>query len=386
MIMNLCKNYLNNILMSHKYNKYLNKKSVHKLWESNSIPKKKIFDFIISIPCYDEYDYLFETLESINKQDSNLLKNTLVSLVINNSNKENQKIIDNNKKTFQKLLEYQSNYEFLIIDAFSKNNSIDEKDAGVGMARKISIDMTLQYSKSDSIICFIDADTKLSKKYLNTIYSSYIENQWEAATVDFKHLRDEPETVDYINNYEKFLKSTSINLKNSGSPYSYVPLGSTMICTKNAYIAVGGMNKRKAAEDFYFLQELQKTMGIFYIDDILVHPSSRYLNRSYLGTSTRLKQSLKGELNIDTLYYSKQSFNILSKWIASALNSNKTSYANILERCNKIDSKLSKVLISLNLEKAWDGITNAPTKEHFEKQFHRWFDAFKTLKLLKYYS
>ena len=111
-----------------------------------------------------------------------------------------------------------------------------------------------------------------------------------------------------------------------------------------------------------------------------------YLSQTDVEHPGREEVISKGELDIDTLYYSKQSFNILSKWIASALNSNKTSYANILERCNKIDSKLSKVLISLNLEKAWDGITNAPTKEHFEKQFHRWFDAFKTLKLLKYYS
>ena len=52
-----------------------------------------------------------------------------------------------------------------MIDAFSINNSLNEKDAGVGMARKISVDITLPYSRSDSIICFIDADKNNYKNY-----------------------------------------------------------------------------------------------------------------------------------------------------------------------------------------------------------------------------
>ena len=39
-----------------------------------------------------------------------------------------------------------------------------------------------------------------------------------------------------------------------------------------------------------------------------------------------------------------------------------------------------------NFKKAWEGITNSSSNIHFKKQFHRWFDAFKTFKLLKYYS
>ena len=372
--------------MNHKYKKYFDNKSTHRHWPINGNYTNKTYDFIISIPCYDEYDYLFKTIISIQKQNNELLKNTLISIVINNSESENQKIIDNNAKTFQKLFEYESSLEFIVIDAFSKKNSINDKDAGVGMARKISVDVTLPYCKSDTIICFIDADTKLSEDYLDIIHASYIKNQWKAATVDFEHLRDEPETIKIISNYENFLKSTAKNLKKSNSPYSYVPLGSTMICTQNAYIAVGGMNKRKAAEDFYFLQELQKAFGVFHINNILVYPSSRYLNRSYLGTSMRLKKCVDGALDINSLYYSSKSFKILSIWIETALNSEKISYEEMLKKCQEIDLDLSEILISLNFKKAWKGITNSSSATHFKKQFHRWFDAFKTFKLLKYYS
>ena len=75
-----------------------------------------------------------------------------------------------------------------------------------------------------------------------------------------------------------------------------------MICTLLSYISVGGMNKRKAAEDFYFLQELQKYNDIHQMKSIIVRPSSRYAERSYLGTSTRLKMSLDGKLDIDSLH------------------------------------------------------------------------------------
>ena len=162
--------------MNHKYKKYLDKKSVHLIWPPNYLPEKKLFDFIISIPCYDEYEYLFKTLDSINKQDDMLLKKSLVSIAINNSNKENQKIINNNKRTYNKLVVANYKFEMLIMDAFSENKSLDEKEAGVGLARKIAVDNTLDYSHSNSIICFIDADTELSKNYLTVIHSSYIEN------------------------------------------------------------------------------------------------------------------------------------------------------------------------------------------------------------------
>ena len=378
--------YLKNILMNHKQKKYFDKKSVHNIWSDDKKLKKEQYDFIVSIPCYDEYDYIFKTLESINNQNIDLLKNTLVSIVINNSESEKKEVINNNIKTFEKLILNEYNFEFIAIDAFSKNKSIKDKDAGVGMARKISVDIALQYCHTNTMICFIDADTKLSERYLKSIRASYIKDKWEAATIDFKHLRDEPKTIELINDYENFLKNTSENLKKSNSPYHYVPLGSTMLCTKDAYISIGGMNKRKAAEDFYFLQELQKSIGVFYINEVLAYPSSRYLNRSYLGTSTRLKKSLDGELDINTLYYSSKSFEILYLWIETALNSEAASYQEIVKKCNEIDLNLSEILISLNFEKAWEGIIDTPSYQHFEKQFHRWFDAFKTFKLLKYYS
>ena len=35
-----------------------------------------------------------------------------------------------------------------------------------------------------------------------------------------------------------------------------------MTCTAKSYVATGGMNRRMAGEDFYFLQKLAKTDGV----------------------------------------------------------------------------------------------------------------------------
>ena len=54
-----------------------------------------------------------------------MLKNTLVSIVINNSNNEKQSVIDNNNKTYKKLLESTFRFECVVVDAFtSKKKSI----------------------------------------------------------------------------------------------------------------------------------------------------------------------------------------------------------------------------------------------------------------------
>ena len=59
-----------------------------------------------------------------------------------------------------------------------------------------------------------------------------------------------------IKKYENLLKIAN-NINNTGSPYGYVSMGSTIVCTSEAYLAIGGMYPHKATEDFYFLQSLQ---------------------------------------------------------------------------------------------------------------------------------
>ena len=69
-----------------------------------------------------------------------------------------------------------------------------------------------------------------------------------------------------------------------------------------------------------------------------------------------------------------------------ALESQTITSSDVLEKSKEIHQELPGFLTQYNFKKAWDGIVEAPSDNHFTMQFHRWFDAFKTFKLLKIFS
>ena len=367
--------------------KYMNKRGVVGPWEIKPKPQKS-FSQIIVIPSYAESDFINKTLNSINNNDIDYLKSTLVIIVINNSTKSDDSIRINNQHTFDKIRLKNFNFSFGIIDAFNKGFEISEKYAGVGYARKIGIDLALNYIESSNTIIFcIDADTLVNKNYIKIVVDYFKYKQCKAAVVNFCHLYSTNLLEQKaIIEYENFLKYTAKSLRKAGSPYGYVAMGSTMICTVQAYCAIGGMSKKKATEDFYFLQELSKYSGIKRISQKLVYPSSRRDYRVYLGTGFRINQILNG-FKIDNLYYSERSFTLLSSWLQLATNSSNLLLHDLIKKINSIDNQLYVFLKNQGLEKIWNNLQkNTKSTFHFRAQFHRWFDGLKTLRFLKYFT
>jgi hypothetical protein len=158
-----------------------------------------------------------------------------------------------------------------------------------------------------------------------------------------------------------------------------------MTCTVSGYIAVGGMNRMKATEDFYFLQELTKhfeEMNI--IKNKLVYPSSRLSSRVYLGTGYRMQQSSEG-FNINELYFSKDSFKKLKEMLNIIKKSYKLDLRELLAKTGQV-SELNNFLKKQGIERIWGSLIKNVDENKFISQFHRWFDGLKTIKFLKYYS
>jgi hypothetical protein len=165
-------------------------------------------------------------------------------------------------------------------------------------------------------------------------------------------------------------------LREAGSPYAFHTVGSTIVCTPEAYVAVSGMNRRQAAEDFYFLQQLAKTGTFASIAFTTVYPSARASHRVPFGTGRSMTQALDGERTSDRIY-------------------NPASYE-VLRECLEIPSKdpglplaqlehpeLIAFLRNNGFEPAWNRIQSAAGSARQRTfQFHTWFDAFRTLKLL----
>ena len=258
----------------------------------------------------------------------------------------------------------------------------------MGLARKIGIDLILPHlATPQSLIFCTDADIIVDKRYLEKILEYFHTNNAKAAMVGFRHLESTDSKLEKaIRQYEKYLLTTAQNMRDARSPYGYVAMGSTMVCTTEAYCAVGGMPRKKATEDFYFLQELTKYCGVHSIPEILVYPSPRPISRVYLGTGFRMKQAENG-FNFSTLFYSDDAFDLLAQWLKLGNSAWKSNLADILEKSNTINPFLTDFLKQEKIQAIWTKIqSNAPSNSHFSQQFHRWFDGLKTIRLLKRFT
>jgi len=258
------------------------------------------------------------------------------------------------------------------------------KNAGVGLARKIGMDLCLPYCKPATIFCCLDADTLVDPAYLAVINNYYHDRKPAAAVVNFEHINSpDSSTEKYIRLYEKFIHDTARQLKDVGSPYGYHAIGSTITCTAEVYAAVGGMPRKKAGEDFYFLQEIAKYRSVHTIKEKLAFPSARLSKRVHLGTGIRMQQALDG-LNLNNLFYKKDAFIKLGYWLTLGTNSFGQDLKILLEQSESIHAALPEFLKQERIEKIWPGLQGAASStQQFSRQFHRWFDGLKTMKFLK---
>ena len=372
---------------NQNFNKYCKQKVLTEYFNPYILPIKKKYDFFIIIPAYNEELYIHHTLDSINCQNSNLLRNTLVVIVINNAVNTKKEIKNNNQRTFDSLIDLKYNFEMIVIDCYSSKCALPNTIAGVGLARKIGMDFCISYATYHSLFCSVDADTLLNQKYLYTINKEYIKYNFYTAVVNFSHQKNNNTKIQKaIRDYELLLKDIANNLYIIGSRYGFVSMGSTIICTMKAYISVGGMPAKKATEDFYFLQKLAKYQIIHQIKEILVYPSSRAEERVYLGTGFRMNNinkniffndlyvNPKAYIEIENLYKTiKNKWNYKSTEIISSLAKNNSKLCQYLKKNNFIDI-INKVQ------------NNVMDQDHLMDQFHRWFDNFKIYKFLKSYD
>lgn len=371
------------------FNKYIIKNSFHRFGQVHKKPTKQFYNRFIIIPCYSEYNYLFKTLDSINNQNKKLMSDCLVVIVINNHQEDPHDIKTNNNKTFFKLVNQKFNFEFITIDCFSKKNMLNKKLSGVGVARKIGLDYCLLYAKDKkSLFCSLDADSLIAKNYISKINSFYRNKNFGAAVVNFRHQKSKDKLLEAgIRKYEKELKKAAKNIHNTGSPYGYVSMGSTIICNAESYIAARGMPKKNATEDFYFLQALAKHTKIEKINDILVYPSPRDDQRVYLGTGYRMKEYKENKI-FKNLSFSNRKYKVIKNIILLVKTHSKNDFKHLKEKLdNHLDQKSVKFLLSKGLENTWNQINqNSTNKKQFMLFFHQWFDGLKVIQFLKQLS
>lgn len=274
-----------------------------------------------------------------------------------------------------------------------KDFNLPKKHAGVGLARKLLMDEAVRRfemvgNKNGLIVCF-DADSEVEENYFITLEKFFLENEKiEAAGLHFEHPFEElPENSSErkaIVDYELHLRYYIQALKFANHPFAFHTIGSSMVVKNSAYQAYGGMNKRKAGEDFYFLQKIIPHGGFGEIYETKVIPSPRESNRVPFGTGKAVGEFLNQKAteyntyNFEIFKALKPLFESSAFFYDSDLKGFKTF---ISENCELLYEFFEENNLWLNFEEVKKNTNNIKS---FEKRYFNWLNAFMALKMVHY--
>ncbi|MBD81264.1 MAG: hypothetical protein CL840_20270 [Crocinitomicaceae bacterium] len=355
-----------------------------------NIQPRENTQLIVVIPCFNEPD-LIPSLSALLKCEIPSEISVEVIVIINAGTHHSQDIKALSEGTYQKAVTWaeennSQELRFLIY----QNNELPKKHAGVGLARKIGMDEAVdRFSQIDQeegvIVCF-DADSQCDSNYLKAIYTEF-KNKPKApgASIYFEHPlsgnEHDQQVYDGIVWYELFLRYYHQALKFTGHPQAFHTVGSSMAVKAWAYQKQSGMNKRKAGEDFYFLQKIIQLGGFIEINSTRVIPSPRTSDRVPFGTGRSMLEYLGGE-RLD-VSYSFRSFRDVKLFVELV----EMEYEGQKRFGTEFKSRLPESICSfLELNDFDDRINDmllyGTSVETFSKRFFNWFNAFRILKFI----
>jgi hypothetical protein len=313
-----------------------------------------------------------------------------VVFVVNNRDDATGAEKGDNQRSLARLRQFRSSVPFPlgIVDAASPGLCLPDRDGGVGLARKIGHDLLLPHlsvGASDPVLVSLDADTLVEPGYARAIVTHFRSAVSGGAVIPFAHQQaDTSREEEAIVRYELFLRCYVAGLAFAGSPYAFHTVGSAMACRLSAYLKTGGMNRRRAGEDFYFLQSLAKTSGVQQLPGTVVHPSPRRSGRVPFGTGRAVGAQLDGTPGA-MLFYQAESFRLLGRWLALAAEGCRLRQHDLAQRGRELSPHLGDFLRDQGFVPAWDGFLRQHRhEERLVRALHDWFDAFRIMKFLHY--
>ena len=355
-----------------------------------SAPPSPLMQISVVIPCYYEPDIL-KTLDSLN--NCKLPESDIeVIVLINQSEADEEEIRSSNKKTKFEIEKWSATNSKKGITFFAVGPvDLRKKWAGAGLARKKGMDEAVRrfnlLENPNGIIISLDADTLVQENYFTEIekyFHTHPNNP--GATIAFDHQKNglNERHLQGIFLYEKYMKYYKNALEFCGYPYPIFTVGSAFAVTAEAYVKRGGMNRRQAGEDFYFLQNLVQIGTVGEITQTTVHPSARLSDRVPFGTGPVLQKWMNGEEDL-TKTYNVQAFADLKAFFEKKDRLFKMSEKEFLSLLDNLPSAVKEFLAE---DKFWDEIqdlnANCSALPAFQKRFFQKFNAFKILKYLNF--
>lgn len=337
---------------------------------------------ILVIPCLAETE-IWDTLKSL-RGNFGFRSKVHCIIVINHSEKESEgrKVV--NKYLAEQLKLKASEFESTqlsleILEAFD----LPDKKAGVGTARKLGMDKAIEIFKDENIldrgiIVCLDGDCVVSPNYFSEIEKYFEKHNANGCSIYFEHPL-ERENSNGIVEYELYLRYYINALRWCGFPNAFQTVGSSMAVKATAYIKQGGMNTRKAGEDFYFLNKIIQLGNFGDLTTTTVFPSPRKSDRVPFGTG---REMMEYETSQKLLAYSPELFKELKSFLSLAMDYRVSE--NPLDLLpGKVTINFINYLNALGFEEKINEIKkHTASEDAFKKRFFVWMDAFQIMKLL----
>lgn len=343
---------------------------------------------IVVIPCHDEPDVV-SSVQAL--RDCDLGKGAVeIIVVINDSETSTADIKQQNERSAQQLKAWIAKHTNERFQCYVlRHSDMPKKHAGVGLARKIGMDEAVRrfeaIENSEGVIACFDADSACDTNYLQELERHFETHpDTVACSIYFEHPTSGeayPAAVySAIVDYELYLRYYVHALRFAGFPHAFQTIGSSMAVRANAYQQQGGMNRRKAGEDFYFLQKFIPHGRFSELTTTRVIPSPRPSHRVPFGTGKAVGDLI--EAGGTYLAYHPNVFLDLQAFLQSIKSlyhtKNKIEIARIIDKLP--DSIRSFLLINNFYNKIKEIHQHTANETTFHQRFFQWFNAFMTLK------
>jgi glycosyltransferase involved in cell wall biosynthesis len=348
--------------------------------------------WMVVVPVYREEEYLFTMLDSVLKCEAPLSPGEII-LVFNASSSDEQSVVEEQRACAHRV---RSRYgerpvfwlTLLVVEAYD----LPKKHFGAGWARKIGMDLAcarlLSIDNPMGVILTLDADVTLSPDYFREVLKWFAADEdRQGATVYFEHPLHgnfQGEVYKGITLYELHLRYYLQALRYAGFPYAFHTMGSAMATRAVAYARVGGMPRKQAGEDFYFLQKLIP-LGVFgEINTTAVYPSPRPSSRVVFGTGAAISGHLKGANTATTTYHIK-AFDDLKVFFDFYQELYEVVSAQYESWTYKLSGPVRSFLLNSGFFNELDRLKAVCGQQSvFKKRFFELFNAFKVVKYLNY--
>jgi glycosyltransferase involved in cell wall biosynthesis len=258
-------------------------------------------------------------------------------------------------------------------------SEIARKDAGVGMARRIGMDEALHRFRAagrQGVIACLDADCTVQSNYITSIIHAFNgATRPDAVSIHFEHADlENPAIVGYELHLRCFIEWQ----RWLGLPFAFHTVGSSMAVDSEAYAAQGGMNKRKAGEDFYFFHKFTAAGRAGVLHTTAVYPSARPSDRVPFGTGRAVIRIAEGAAQES---YASSSYELLRPLLESLY----ALFRGTDWRSLDLDDSAAAFFHEQNLAGALEEIRDNTTSiNQFRKRFFRWLNAFRFMKYMHY--